>query len=249
MQQAIVKVFDEYLSDTTPSGGTYLVTTSTSLEHTELLSSADQIGLQAVVHVLSSAGNLPLTIAIEHSANGRTWKRKNVSAEINAALDISTGTRAYVGGEGFPARASQRFVRLRIDVGDGHTPFSVRLVIEASTRTRTKRLPPTAQVPSPPQPLKFARVMAVLGLRQEAILELERLARSADHSSSAERSAFILQSLSGPSKAELWRFVRELRSLDPRSKQLLINAASGLVKLLSSPSSPPGVGPEEHARY
>jgi len=241
MQQAVVKVFDEHLSDTSPSGGTYLVTTYTSLEHTELLSSADQIGIQAVVYVLSSTGNLPVTIAIEHSANGRTWKRKNASPEINATLDISSGSRSYVGGEVWPPRASQRFVRLRIDVGDTHNPFSVRLTIEASTRTRTKRLPRMEPPPPALPPLKFARVAAALGIRQQTILELSALAGRATHPTREERSAFVLQGLSMPAQAELGRFVRDLRSLDDRSKRLLVEAASGLVQLLSlaGPASVP----------
>jgi hypothetical protein len=235
VKQAVVQVFDDHLADTTPRRGAYRVTKYTSLEHTDLLASADQLGIQAVAEVIEAGADVPLVVAIEHSANGYDWKPKSPTAEIAGTIPAGAGTATLVGGERWPARPSQRFVRLRIDAGDGDRPFAITVRVLVSVRNRAvpapRRSPADATVPRVP----FPTTASLFGVRNEVLREIHDLVLSSQHLDPPARHAHILRNLSLGSANEVTRLVGRLRALDAGSKEILIAMARGLIRLLSLP--------------
>jgi hypothetical protein len=232
VKQAVVQVFDDHLADMAPRGGKYRVTKYTSLEHTELLSSADQIGLQAVVGLVSGKAEVPLSITVEHSGNGYDWKPKNAAPEISGAIPSTATTSTLVGGERWPVRPSLRFVRLRIDAGDSANPFALALKVYVSARSRMIRLPRHEPEP-PPLPRRFPRAALLFGVRDETLRELHELVQASQHIEGAARYDQVMSGMSARARHEIARLVVRLRGLDPNSKRLIVSIARGVIRLLS----------------
>ena len=97
MHLGTLLVFDERLN---AEGGIILYT---SLEHTDFLSDAEQMGIQAVfsASAVATSGTLTLRVQIEHSADGRNWLTKNATPELTGLVTMSpiNGQWSLIGGE------------------------------------------------------------------------------------------------------------------------------------------------------
>ncbi|KYG09323.1 hypothetical protein BE21_18485 [Sorangium cellulosum] len=86
VERSFVMVFDDTLSDMYGAGagppGAGFIRKYTSLEHTDIFSSAGQLCLQAVMQRIGGLSELPLRITMEHSANGYDWKPKHTAAVL-----------------------------------------------------------------------------------------------------------------------------------------------------------------------
>ena len=114
MKRFTALVFDETIHTTTP--------VYTSNAHNDVLGSADKLCIQAVVDEVANITSPTLTVAIEHSADGRFWIQKNTPPEIDAASTPTGGTTPLVGSDqgGVPSLC---LVRLRLTLGGtGGTP-------------------------------------------------------------------------------------------------------------------------------
>ncbi|XXY54665.1 hypothetical protein WME91_26385 [Sorangium sp. So ce269] len=235
MEQTVVTVFDDVMSDMALSGGTYFITKYTSLEHTDVLSSAGQIGLQAVMQEIWLLKPLPLTITMEHSANGYDWKPKHSAPELSGWIYPGNDTVALAGGESWPTRPSLRFVRLRIDIGDEQARFSAALKVHATVRRRGAGLldlDEDVDEDDSPKPLPLAELL--FGVRGEVLDELRELALNASHVDEEARHAEVIGRMSLRSKREVFGLVRRIQGMDVESKQLLLSLGRGVVKLLSA---------------
>jgi len=235
VKQAVVQVFDDHMADLAPREGKYLVTKYTSLEHTEVLTSADQIGMQVVVDVISASLDVPLTVTVEHSGNGYDWKPKSATPEISKSIPSAAKTITLVGGERRPVRPSQRFVRLRIDAGDSANPFAITLKLYVSARGREER-PPLPDPNSIRLPEHLTRTALLFGVRDDTLREIQDLVLGSQHLDGAARYDEVIRGMSAQAKREVSQLVGRLRGLDPDSKQLLVGIARGVISLLSAPA-------------
>ena len=233
MRQDAVMVFDDTMGDTTDTGGTYFSTQHTSLEYTDLLSSAAQITLQVVADRLAGSTDTPLSVALEHSANGYDWKPKNDTPELSGAMGGHEKLASLAGGERWPARPSLRFVRLRIDAGDRKTPFAVQLKVYVTARVRGSRslpLHPDVDVLLE----RLPRAELLFGVRGEVLNELQQLLLGTSHLAGEARSGEVIRGMRERSKHEVSGMVRRIQRMDVDSKRLLLGLSRGLTELLSA---------------
>lgn len=217
MRQANAVVFDERLADTALREGAYRISTTTGLEHAELLSRAGRMGLHVVADVALAPAPQPLTIAVEQSADGREWRRRGDEPALAGTL--AQGTTSLVGGDPSPHVPRQRFVRLRIDVGDGRHPFDMQLRVLVTARGRS---PAHADCSCAPAPERAAP------LRRETLVELHGLAREAHHADAGTRLRHVLDHLSPRSRRELESVAKRLASMDSSELRLMEALARGL---------------------
>jgi hypothetical protein len=118
-------VFDEVISSTAAR--------YTSVKYCESLTKGDQLGF--IAYGENANAGLTLTVAIEDSGDGIQWTQKNAVAEINA-VSITNGVATY-GHDAVPARPSQGYLRLRIQIG-GSGLAKARVVVAAFLRDRSK---------------------------------------------------------------------------------------------------------------
>jgi hypothetical protein len=230
-------VFDDTLSDmfvgaAVPEGA-YFIRKYTSLEHTDMLSSAGQLCFQAVMDRIGGSRDLPLEITMEHSANGYDWKPKNSGSEVSGVLPANGKTATFAGGESWPTRPSLRFVRLRIDVGDGSGTFSVAVKVYVTIRRRGEELLPWDE-DSEDSSEHIPLAELLFGVRSEVLDELRELVLGASHLDGEARYTEVLGSMSLRSKREVFGLVRRVQHMDVESKRLLLNLGRGVVKLLSA---------------
>jgi hypothetical protein len=233
VEQGTVLVFDDTLGDTTEQGGAYFITKHTSLEYTDLFSSAAQISLQVVADRLAGVADTPLTLALEHSANGYDWKPKNGVPELWCALGGGVETASFAGGERWPARPSLRFVRLRIDAGDGKNPFALNLKVVVAARMRGERsLPFHGDLDTLREHLPWAELL--FSVRGEVLNELRQLVLSTGHLDEEARAGEVIRGLSERSQREVFGLVSRVRKMDVDAKRLLLSLSRGVVELLST---------------
>jgi hypothetical protein len=237
VERSFEMVFDDTLSDmfvgAAAPEGAYFISKYTSLEHTDMLSSAGQLCFQAVMERLGGSADLPLKVTMEHSANGYDWKPKNSGSELSGVLLATSKTATFAGGESWPTRPSLRFVRLRIDVGDGSGQFSVALKVYATVRKRGAELLPWDE-DSDALPERIPLAELLFGVRSEVLDELRELVLGASHLDGEARYTDVLGSMSLRSKREVFGLVRRVQHMDVESKRLLLNLGRGVVKLLSA---------------
>jgi hypothetical protein len=118
-------VFDEVIHGT--------AATYTAYQLADEIGTPDRLAIEAVADTVT--GTSPtLTVAIEHSGDGRSWVQKNGAAEINAVSLSLTQTTPAMGGD-TGATPSSAFVRLRIQLGGTGTVMAhVRITL--ATRDR-----------------------------------------------------------------------------------------------------------------
>ncbi|HTN89034.1 MAG TPA: hypothetical protein VL242_35395 [Sorangium sp.] len=238
MERSFVTVFDDTLSDMSAGAVPYLrfIRKYTSLEHTDMLSSAGQLCLQAVMQRIDGIRELPLEITMEHSANGYDWKPKNAGPELSGVLLEDDETATFAGGESWPGRSSLRFVRLRIDLGDpssGSGAFSVALKVYATVRKRgSDFLSWDEEGNFLSERLPLAEIL--FGVRGEVLDELRELVLGAGHLEGEARYTEVIGGMSLRSKREVFGLVRRVQHMDVESKRLLLSLGRGVVKLLSA---------------
>lgn len=113
MRQINLEIFDEIVTGT---GTTWY----TSSDHHAALGGADGLIVQACTSLIS--GSSPtLTVAAEHSADGRAFVALEATPQINGSAVTEGGV--YVGRTLFPAsgQTALAFVRLAVTLG-GTTP-------------------------------------------------------------------------------------------------------------------------------
>ncbi|WP_437576465.1 hypothetical protein [Sorangium sp. So ce887] len=240
MERSFVMVFDDTLSDmhegaAVPAGAGF-IRKYTSLEHTDMLSSAGQLCFQAVMQRIGGIRDLPLEITMEHSANGYDWKPKYSGSVLSGVLLEDDETATFAGGESWPGRSSLRFVRLRIDVGDasgGSGAFSVALKVYATVRKRGADLLSWDEDGDfLSERLPLADIL--FGVRGEVLDELRELVLGAGHLEGEARYAEVIGGMSLRSKREVFGLVRRVQHMDAESKRLLLSVGRGVVKLLSA---------------
>src|SRR4051812_14716037 len=127
MHDRTKKVFDEVIQDTSEMAGhTYLMTTWSSIEHSEFLVKADQLVVQVVGDVLSGANPVPVTITVQHSGDGRTWRDRWVAVDgvFPGTPSLTPGPvpveqTSLWGGESVRRSPTLQFARLQIAIGNG----------------------------------------------------------------------------------------------------------------------------------
>jgi len=233
VKQADTLVFDERLADTSLRGGRYRIMTYTSLAHSELFRGAGRIAIQAMVHLFGSGSDLPVTVTLEHSADGRTFRPKGRQAELDGVIARGTVTSTLVGGEPSPVRPSHQFVRLRIEVGDGIHPFDLRLLLHITARgapfAEARPRSSVAAVPEGERP-------PPLGVARETVREVHGLLRASAHLAPADRQRHVLDRLSEGGRADVARALFRLRALSEAEKHVLAGFAGGLLALAALPS-------------
>lgn len=100
-------VFDDFVAGTAPA--------YTDASWNPTLGGADKLAIMAVADQVSGTSAITLTVAIEHSGDGRNFLSKNAAAEINAQTIDSTQTWALNGSDS-GVTPSLGFVRLRVQL-------------------------------------------------------------------------------------------------------------------------------------
>jgi hypothetical protein len=193
-------VFDEIVEDTEPEAPTHLVTMYTSLEHSDFLASASQLVFQMTIDVLDIRDNVPFSVSIEHSADGQTWKPKTSLPVMAGTVSSSGETVSVFGGEEWPVRPSQRFVRLCLNAGGSVGPFAFNIVIHAVERSRITR----AQIA--PEHSSLPGDATLFGVRREAVTEIQEILHAAKDMPVEDRHEHLLRRLSPESHAEINAF-------------------------------------------
>jgi hypothetical protein len=234
MHDATRVVFDGIVESTDPVATTHLVTMYTSLAHTAFLAAASQLVFQVIVDVLTIRSGVPLSVTIEHSADGQNWQAKNASPEIATTVRSSGGTQMFSGGEAWPALPNQRFVRLLLAAGGSVAGFAFKVTIWAVRRTRVTRLA------RPPKKTRLPGDATLFGIPREVVAEFQSALRSVQDAPPGDRFEMVARRLSGRAHGELHAFRHRLSSLDRDSKIALVQAATlaiGAV-MLPPPRSP-----------
>jgi hypothetical protein len=234
MKHGSVVAFSEYVNPNT--------TVYTSLEHTALLSRADQLVLQAVVDqgITSTPGTI--SIAIEHCGDGRSWKQKNAALDLTGPL-LSGQTTVLVGGEKLKPRPSLRFVRLSILHSSNLAP-RVQVHVTARTFSRVWHEPCAGKAAPPSLPPLLGthiekNLMRHLQLpfSHRTMAELDRLGHDANHLGHEERHQQIAGRLSQEARQDLKRWVDQLRAMPPEEKRQMATNAGMMQMLLSLPAN------------
>ena len=122
MRTFFAVVFDDIVQNTTD--------VYTEAAHNGLLGSADRMSFQVISNVFT--GGPSLTVAVQHSADGRTWQPRSSVPEIDRDLLNWTDTNNHVVFYDTAASVGC-LVRLRIALGGSAT---VRVKITACGRSR-----------------------------------------------------------------------------------------------------------------
>jgi len=163
---------------------------------------------------------VPLSVTLEHSADGQNWQQKNHVPEISGTVPYAGGTIVFYGGERWPALPSQRFARLCLNVGGSVGAFAFHVLIHAVNRTRVSRAPrPAAHSHLPGDATLF-------GARREALTEIQSVLSSTTDALPADRAELLLRRLSPEAHRELHTFQTRLASLDPEAKRAVLQAAT-----------------------
>src|SRR5262249_41726706 len=116
-------VFDEFIDNGA-------VTSYSSVDHMTALANGRQIGLIAICSQPGVVGGTTLTVALEHSADGKSFVAKTNGVLINGQ---KIGTlNVFSGGEASPVAPSMKYVRLAVTLGG--TVASARVRIDATVR-------------------------------------------------------------------------------------------------------------------
>jgi hypothetical protein len=134
MRKYNVRAFDDFVHGTS--------TVYSTADFNEVLGSADQLSLFAVVDSYSGAAGAPnITVQIQHSGDGRNWVNKNPAAEINGAA-IGAGITAVAGGSDGGTNPALGLIRLAISLAAvGMAPPNAHVRIWACGREKEKDKP------------------------------------------------------------------------------------------------------------
>lgn len=230
MHQGTIVVFDEMVN---AEGGLVMYT---SLEHTDFLSDAHQLGLQAIFFTSEIRGALVLDVRIQQSADGRNWLDKNTSPELSGIVTVTSGVGEWslIGGESWPALPRLRFVRLAITMTTRYlSPPATRLQLLATARSRTRAAAEHAEVPHHIVPVSRRDAMArLLGMRPSTFEEVETQMHGARPGDGLGR---LVNRLSPAARADLHRLSTNLRNLGPEQKQAALTFTGALASLLLMP--------------
>jgi hypothetical protein len=234
MHQGTRIVFDEMLN---AEAG---LTLYTSLEHTDFLSDAQQLGLHAIFSTSVTSGLLILDVRIQQSGDGRNWLNKNASPELSASITLTPGVGQWsmIGGETWPTLPRMRFVTLAISMTTRNvSPPACRLQLLATARSRTRAEPEPVVAPHRLVPMSQREAMArVLGMRPSTLDEMEMHMRSAQPGDGLGR---VASRISSEARADLERITRTLRNLDPDQKHAALTFANAMASLVMlSPEKP-----------
>lgn len=227
MNEATRVVFDDVVENTDPATSTHLVTVYTSLEHSDFLASATQLVFQATVDVLSIRNDVPLSVSIEHSADGQNWQSKNAAPEMSGTVPYTGGTIGFTGGERWPVLPSQRFARLCLNAGGSVGAFAFNVTIHSVTRSRVTR------VRTGPAHPELRGDATIFGVPREVVTEIESVLHAARGLRPEDRHELALRRLSPHAHAELLAFQRRLVSMPVRSKQGLLRVAAATIRILT----------------
>jgi hypothetical protein len=216
------------------------LTLYTSLEHTDFLSDADQLGFQAIfsASTFATSGTLNLSVQIQHSADGRNWLNANTTPELSQTITLMPvqGQWSLIGGESWPARPRLRFVMLVITIKTlNASPPSSRLQLFATARSRLWSPDDTERAVAPPHLAPVTRREAMgrlLGMRPSTFEEVEmhmRAVQPGDHPSQ------MINRLSPGARADLERVTSNLRNLPPEQKHAALTFTSALASMLMLP--------------
>lgn len=237
MHLGTLLVFDERLN---AEGGIILYT---SLEHTDFLSDAERIGIQAIFSASAPAtsGTLTLSVHIEQSADGRNWLAKNATPELSGVINMSPirGQWSLIGGESWPPRPRLRFVRLAININTHFaSPPASRLqlfVTARSQRSAAAREP----VVAPPRLVPVTRREAMgrlLGMRPSTFDEVETQLHAVQP---GDGPGQLINRLSPSARADLEHVTSNLRNLGPEQKHAALTFTNALASLLMLPPERP----------
>lgn len=173
MRTFFAVVFDDIVQNTTD--------VYTDAAHNGLLGSADRMSFQVISNVFT--GGPSLTVAVQHSADGRTWQPRSSVPEIDRDLLNWTDTNNHVVFYDTAASVGC-LVRLRIALGGSAT---VRVKITACGRSRYRAPAPVTGIdlgalaevdPSTPdQDLLDAETCRYLALFSETFKQHKRIVR------------------------------------------------------------------------
>jgi hypothetical protein len=236
MHQGTRIVFDEMLN---AEGG---LTLYTSLLHTDFLSEAHQLGLQAILSTSAMGGYCIISVQIQHSTDGRNWLNKNTSPELTGGVSLTPGVseNSVIGGESWPPRPRLRFVMLAISVTTrGVSPPASRLQVVATARTRTRAAPEPEVAPLRVAPMDRRAAMAsVLGMRSSTLQEVEEHMRNAPPGA---HLAQLADRLSSAAREDLRRVIKIFRGLDPEQRRAALTFAHALRGLAMLPPEQPQI--------
>jgi hypothetical protein len=125
-------VFDDFVMGAT--------TVYSSSNFNEVLGSADQLALIAVVDSYSGGAAPSITVQLQVSGDGRNWQNKNSTAEINAKPVSTTATTVVSGGDG-GTNPAMGFMRLAVSLFSGTAPPNAHVRIGACGREKEKEKP------------------------------------------------------------------------------------------------------------
>jgi len=230
MHQGTRVVFDEMLN---AEGG---LTLYTSLLHTDFLSEAHQLGLQAIFSTSATSGTYGVGVHIRHSADGRNWLDKSAAPELSGSVTLTpaAGEWSVIGGESWPPRPRLRFVMLAINVTTrGVSPPAARLQVLATARTRTRAAPEPELPPPRVAPMNRREAMArLLGMRPSTLAEVEKQVRNAP---SGVGFGELARQLSPSAREDFQLVTRIFRGLDPEQKRAVLTFANALASLAMLP--------------
>jgi hypothetical protein len=134
MRKYNVRAFDDFVHTT--------ATVYSTTDFNEVLGSADQLSLFAVVDSYSGAAGAPnITVQIQHSGDGRNWVNKNPAAEINGA-PIGAGMTAVASGSDGGTNPALGLIRLAVSLAAiGAAPPGAHVRIWACGREKEKDKP------------------------------------------------------------------------------------------------------------
>ena len=223
MRQASIPVFCEYVD----AGATVY----TSVEHTALLSRADQLVLIVYVDLGATLNPGAFALAIEHCGDGRNWASKN-GGEILGTLTASQRTVLW-GAEPLNPHASLRFVRLAMVQS---SDIEARVEVHVTARTMSRVIPHPCSGGFREQP----GAPAELGLQLQGPLmdnllaplpartmrEVQRLAEDHQAMPPEVRLQRVQALLSQEARGDVQRWVDRLRGTEHEEKlEMARNAA------------------------
>jgi hypothetical protein len=141
MNRGARMVFDDTIEDNgSPSS---LTTAYTSLVHSSFLAAAEQMSFHLVVDCAGGLGDAPV-LQIQLSGDGRIWQDKYASS-VALKQAGTTNVAHYTGGESWPTPPNFGFAKLKIQLSNKTLPFSARVHVHVTTRSRRstakRRLP------------------------------------------------------------------------------------------------------------
>jgi hypothetical protein len=230
MHQGTRIVFDEILN---AEGGLMMYT---SLEHTDFLSDAHQVGIQGIFSTSATSGTLDLFVRIEQSEDGRNWLSKNTAWELSGHVAVSPGVGQWslIGGEAWPTLPRLRFVRLYISMTTrGVSPPASRLQLLVTARSRTKGTAEHVVAPARLAPVTRRDAMSrLLGMRPSTFDEVETQMRAVRP---GDGPGQLVNRLSSSARADLERITSNLRNLGPEQKHVALTFTGALASLLMLP--------------